>query len=185
MGSRTAFLIASIVLGCFCANARVETQTQSQDVMTALLSEVRALRTTIALVVGAGANGQLALGRLQLQEQRVNALMTRLETTRERVVESQRDALQQRESCKSIETALTSPATSPSFYGYGDSPPTREAVEKMLARCRTEMASVASETQRLGAEEATLAAELSTEQARWSDLNRRLEEIELALTRNQ
>ena len=183
MGSRTAFLIASIVLACFCANARVETQTQSQDVMTALLSEVRALRTTIALVVGAGANGQLALGRLQLQEQRVNALMTRLETTRESMAESQREALRQRESCKSIETTLTSPATSPSFYG--ESPPPREALEKMLAECRTEIASVAAETQRLGAEEATLAAELSTEQARWSDLNRHLEEIELALTRNQ
>jgi hypothetical protein len=81
MGSRTAFLIAGIVLAWFCANARVETQAQSQDVMTALLTEVRALRTTIALVVGAGANGQLALGRLQLQEQRVNALTTRLEAS--------------------------------------------------------------------------------------------------------
>jgi len=88
MTSRTAFLIASIVIACVCADARVDTQTQSQDVTAALLTEVRALRTTIALAVAAGASGQLALGRLQLQEQRVNALMTRLDTTREMLAEA-------------------------------------------------------------------------------------------------
>ena len=96
MASRTAFLIASIVIALVCAGARVDTQTQSQDVTAALLTEVRALRTTIALAVGAGASGQLALGRLQLQEQRVNALMTRLDRTREELAESQREALQGR-----------------------------------------------------------------------------------------
>jgi hypothetical protein len=51
MASKTAFLIASIVIACVCADARVDTQTQSQDVTAALLTEVRALRTTIALAV--------------------------------------------------------------------------------------------------------------------------------------
>jgi hypothetical protein len=182
MASRTAFLIASIVVACVCADARVDTQTQSQDVTAALLTEVRALRTTIALAVGAGASGQLALGRLQLQEQRVNALMTRLDTTREKLAESQREALQRREGCKSIETALTSPATSPLFHG--EYMPSREDLEQMLTACQAETAAAASETQRLSAEEAVLAADLLTEQSRWSDLNRRLEEIELALSRS-
>jgi hypothetical protein len=182
MASRTAFLIASIVIACVCADARVDTQTQSQDVTAALLSEVRALRTTIALAVGAGASGQLALGRLQLQEQRVNAIMTRLETTREKLGESRREALQRRESCKSIEAALTGPSTSRSFHG--DDTLSREDLEQMLTTCRAETAAAVSETQRLSEEEAVLAADLLTEQSRWSDLNRRLEEIELALTRS-
>lgn len=182
MTSRTAFLIASIVIACVCADARVDTQTQSQDVTAALLTEVRALRTTIALAVTAGASGQLALGRLQLQEQRVNALMTRLDTTREMLAESQREALQRREGCKSIETTLTSPTPSPFFHG--EYMPSREELEQRLTACRAEMAAAASETQRLSAEEAVLAADLLTEQSRWSDLNRRLEEIELALSRS-
>ena len=161
MVSRTAFLIASIIIACVCADARVDTQTQSQDVTAALLTEVRALRTTIALAVAAGASGQLALGRLQLQEQRVNALMTRLDTTRDKLGESQREALQRRESCKSIETALTSPATSHSFHG--DYTPSREDLEQMLTTCRGEMAAAVSETQRLSAEEVVLAADLLTE----------------------
>lgn len=184
MVSRTAFLIASIIIACVCADARVDTQTQSQDVTAALLTEVRALRTTIALAVAAGASGQLALGRLQLQEQRVNALMSRLDATREKLGEWKRDELQQRERCKSIETALTSPATSALFHG-GDYTPSREELEQMLATCRTDMATTATETQRLSGEEAALAADLLTEQSRWSDLNRRLEEIELVLSRSQ
>jgi cell shape-determining protein MreC len=183
MASRTAFLIASIVIACVCADARVDTQTQSQDVTAALLTEVRALRATIALAVGTGASGQLALGRLQLQEQRVNALVTRLDTTREKLGESQREALQRRESCKSIETALTSPATSHSVHS--DYTPSREDLEQMMTTCRAETAAAVSETQRLIAEEAVLAADLLTEQSRWSDLNRRLEEIELVLSRSQ
>ena len=182
MASRTAFLIAGFVVAGVCAGARVDTQTPSQDVTAALLTEVRALRTTIALAVGAGASGQLALGRLQLQEQRVNALMTRLDTTREELRQSQREVLERRENCKSMETALTSPATTASPYGgYASS---REALEQMLTTCRAETAAAASETQRLSAEETVLATDLVTEQSRWSDLNRRLEEIELALSRS-
>jgi chromosome segregation ATPase len=184
MASRTVILIATVVIVCFVAAARVETQTGSPDVATALLTEVRALRTTIASVVGAGASGQLALGRLQLQEQRVNALMSRLDTTRERLAESQREAAQQRESCKAFESALTSPATSSNSF-HGDYAPSRENLEQMLTACRAELASAAIEIQRLSAEEAVLRADVSTEQSRWSDLNRRLEEIELALIRNQ
>ena len=183
MVSRTAFLIAAIVIACVCADARVDTQTQSPDVTAALLTEVRALRTTIALAVGAGASGQLALGRLQIQEQRVNTLMARLDTTRQELAESRREALQRRESCKSMETAFTNPAGSPSFHG-GYTPP-REEVEQMLTTCRADLAAAASETQRLSEEEALRASDLLTEQSRWSDLNRRLEEIELALRRSQ
>ena len=181
MASRSAFLIATIVIACVCADARVNTQTQSTDITTALLIEVRALRTTIALVVGAGANGQLTLGRLQLQEQRVNAIGARLDTTRDRLAEAQREALEHREYCKSLESAVTTPAT----WTHGDYPTSRETLEQMLTRCRTEMASAAIEIQRLTGEEAALAADLSTEQSRWSDLNRRLEEIEVVLSRHQ
>jgi hypothetical protein len=179
MASRISFLMATIIVACFCAGTRVDTQTQSPDVATALLTEVRALRTTLALVVGAGASGQLTLGRLQLQEQRVNGLIGRLEMTRERLAESHRAALEERDNCKSLETALATGGW------HSDGQPSRETLEPMVTRCRTEMASTAAEIQRLTAEEAILAADLSTEQVRWSDLNRQLEEVEAVLRRSQ
>jgi chromosome segregation ATPase len=182
MASRSVFVIASIVIACLCGSASVKTQTQSQDVTTALLTEVRALRTTIALVARAGASGQLALGRLQLQEQRVNVLIGRLDKTREDLAVSQREVLEQRENCKSVESALT---TSTVGAFHAEYQPSREAVEQMVTRCRTEVAAVTAETQRLAAEETVLAGDLSTEQARWSELNQRLEEIEMVLRRSQ
>jgi len=182
MASKTGFLMAAIIVACFCAGTRVDTLAQSPDVTTALLNEVRALRTTLALVVGAGASGQLTLGRLQLQEQRVNGLIGRLEITRERLAESQRAALEQRDNCKSLETALRTPAAG---GWHGDVAPSPETLEQMMTRCRTEMASTAAEIQRLTADEATLAADLSTEQSRWFELNRQLEEIEVVLRRSQ
>ena len=182
MESRSAFVIASIVIACVCASASVKTQTQSPDVTTALLTEVRALRTTIALVARAGASGQLALGRLQLQEQRVNLLIARLGKTREDLAASQREVLEQRENCKSVESTLT---TSTSGAFHPEYQPSREAVEQMVSRCRSEVAAVVAETQRLAAEEAALTVDLSTEQARWSELNQRLEELEMVLRRPQ
>jgi hypothetical protein len=182
MASRSVFVIASIVVACLSGSVSVKTQTQSQDVTTALLTEVRALRTTIALVARAGASGQLALGRLQLQEQLVNLLIGRLDKTREDLAVSQREVLEQRENCKSVESALTTSAVGAL---HTESQPSREAVEQMVTRCRTEAAAVTAESQRLAAEETGLAGDLSTEQARWSELNQRLEEIEMVLRRTQ
>ena len=182
MASKSAFVITSIVIACVCASARVKTQTQVPDVTSALLTEVRALRTTIALFARAGASGQLALGRLQLQEQRVNVLIGRLDKKREELAMSQRELLDQRENCKSVEGNLT---TSTSGALHAEYQPSREMLEQMVARCRTEVAALAGETQRLAAEETALTAELSAEQTRWSELNQRLEEIETVLRRTQ
>ena len=51
--------------------------------VTALLTEVRGLRHAMEQMAAAGPRVQLALGRLQLQEQRVNTLVRRLETVRD------------------------------------------------------------------------------------------------------
>lgn len=144
------------------------------DTLSALLSEVRALRTTIEAVAAAGTNGQLTLGRLQLQEQRVNGVVGRLESTRERLADVQRQARYRKDACAELEHSVKEPA--------GLSAAERD---EMLRMCRVDLASYAAEFEELTTEEATLASQLSAEQARWSDLNRRLEEIEMALTRRR
>jgi hypothetical protein len=133
MAPRILVPVATVAIVVFLTAAKVETQSGFQDVAAALLTEVRALRTTIAVVAAAGARGQLTLGRLQLQEQRVNALGARLETTREQLAMLQREAALQREECTRLEEALKNPATSfnPS---HGEYTPTREEIEMRSKR---------------------------------------------------
>src|SRR5207253_1944253 len=61
----------------------IEPSVPRQDVMKDLLVEVRGLRAAIEQMAGAGPRIQLAMGRLQLQEQRVNTYLRQLETVRE------------------------------------------------------------------------------------------------------
>jgi len=55
---------------------------QEQDLTAALLVEVRGLRQAMERMASAGPRIQLALGRLQLQEQRVNAMLRRHDEVR-------------------------------------------------------------------------------------------------------
>src|SRR5437762_13620444 len=83
--SIAALTLGLIALGIGSAvhtHASVETPPQGpkqEEVLPALLVEVRGLRAAIEQLASAGPRVQLALGRVQLQEQRVNALMRRIE----------------------------------------------------------------------------------------------------------
>jgi hypothetical protein len=186
MAPRIVLACATVLGISLCAGARVETQTSSgtQDVGFALLNEVRALRTTIEMVASAGTSGQLVLGRLQLQEQRLNAVIARLEATRERLANAQREAAQEQDRAETLEAVLKE---SPAVFtaNHREHMSNREDIEEMLKWHRKQIAGSAAEIQRLTAEEATLSSEVAMEQSRWSDLNRRLEEIEASLPRKR
>ena len=62
-------------------------------------------------------------------------------------------------------------------------PEVRQAAEAELKQLKTAVARGTLNLQRLQGEEATLSQDISAEQGRWSELNQRLEELELALTR--
>src|SRR6478672_2344919 len=80
-----------------------------EDVLPALLVEVRGLRAAMEQMASAGPRVQLALGRVQLQEQRVNNLLRRLEESRTHLAEAQRnyDRLQQEQ--QNIAAAIRDP----------------------------------------------------------------------------
>ena len=179
---RLCSLAAVVVVFCL-TTVRADTQGGLQEIAPALLNEIRALRTTIATVAAAGAGGQLLLGRLQLQEQRVNLLAARLDTTRDQLAALQREALQQREYCARLE-AMKDPGShvNASRVEYM---PNRAEIDEMLSQHRVEMVATTAETQRLTALEVALTADVATEQSRWSDLNQRLEEIERILSKNR
>src|SRR5262245_62575282 len=95
---------AAAAAACVLTAARVDTQSAVQDIGPALLTEVRALRTTIATVASVGASGQLLLGRLQIQEQRVTAMAGRLEAVRTQITDLKQEADALREQCATLET---------------------------------------------------------------------------------
>jgi DNA repair exonuclease SbcCD ATPase subunit len=167
------------------AAARTQTQgTGSQDIMPALLAEVRGLRQAMERSATSGAKVQLVLGRLQLQEQRVTSALRRLDEIRSKLNVAQREAAGLQDRIEGVEAELKDAAVVPRTPAPGERPrPSREQLEMMLTDARRELERKTSEVQRLGAEEAQVASEVTNEQARWFEFNQRLEELERALGR--
>jgi predicted nucleic acid-binding Zn-ribbon protein len=150
-------------------------RTTEGDVLGALLVEVRGLRQAMENMAAAGPRVQLALGRLQLQEQRVNTMVRRLESVRDGVSGAQRPVDELQHKITQLENSLKDV----------DSRPDREAlirgttfeINELKVRHRT----ASAELQRLQEEQAFLEQQISAEQTRWTDINRSLEELERAL----
>ena len=84
----TVLASAGLLAGTSAGRARATAT--PPDVLAALLIEVRGLRAAMEQMASAGPRVQLALGRLQLQEQRVNAVVRRLEDAKTNLVQSQK-----------------------------------------------------------------------------------------------
>jgi chromosome segregation ATPase len=177
MGRRTvAALVVAVFCGAFVA-ARAQTQSPaaSHDIMPALLAEVRGLREAMEQMASGGARVQLALGRVQLQEQRLNTAIRRLEETRTRLAQLQRTSADQQDQLAMMETAIKE--------NREHVPAERHQVEQMLRHHRRQIARAAAEVQQLTLDEAALANDVANEQARWNEYNVRLEELERTLGR--
>jgi chromosome segregation ATPase len=144
------------------------------DVLAALLTEVRGLRAAMETMASAGPRIQLAMGRLQLQEQRMTALATRLDEVRDRRATVEREVTLHKQRIASLEESLRE-TTLP-----GQGPP-RQEVEQALKEVRAEHSAAAANMQRLQSEEAALSQDLAAEQGRWSEINQRLEELDRTL----
>ena len=142
------------------------------DVLPALLTEVRGLHAAMEKVASAGPRVQLALGRVQLQEQRINNLIRRLDEVRASAVEAQTHHDRLPETLRRIENSIRSP---------GPDGPSIEQSKAEQAGVRRELAGAATKLQLATADEASLAADLANEQARWTDRNQRMEALEAAL----
>jgi hypothetical protein len=166
-------LVAAAALGGSLV-ARAQQASAQPDVLSALLTEVRGLRTAMETMASAGPRVQLVLGRVQLQEQRILNQIRRHDAVAESLALARRQLEPLAERVKNVAESLNAP---------GVDPETRRGRENELADVKTEWARANAEVQRLVAEEAMLAQDVSAEQNRWSDLNQRLEELERALAR--
>jgi chromosome segregation ATPase len=153
--------------------AQVRQPAQDAEVLPALLIEVRGLRVVLEQMASAGPRVQLALGRLQMQEQRVDNVVRRLEAVRAKLVDRQSNYDRLQQGVAGIDESL---AQNPQ-----PGQPTSAELKDMQAQFKRETAMVTADIQRFTVEESGLAAELATEQGRWTDLNQRMEELERGL----
>ncbi len=146
---------------------------QERDILPALLTEVRGLRAAMERMASAGPRVQLALGRLQLQEQRVNNLLRRLETVRGSLTAAQRGEEEARRSVAGLEEALKS---------MSDTPQVRDIEQDLRDLKQRRHPALVAEVQRLQLEESGITQELASEQMRWTDINQKMEELERSLS---
>ena len=165
--------VAVVGLAVLRVPASAQTAGNNADVLAALLVEVRGLRAAMEQMASAGPRVQLAMGRLQLQEQRVNAAMRRSDDAHDRRVEAERSLAELRLRLTEAQGAIER-STDPSE---------RQALETQVRLLKDALTRQAADLQRATAEETDAAAALAAEQSRWSDINGRLEELERALAR--
>lgn len=172
MRQKTAlfFVIALLVAGVAVSRSQAP---DSAGILPALLVEVRGLRAAMEQMASAGPRVQLALGRLQLQEQRLSMLLMKHDAARSSLASMQQQLAQQQGRLADIEA---------NDKEIPD-PNERRQVEQMIIVMKREIATTASEIQRLTAEESSISADVASEQARWNEFNQRLEELERALGR--
>ena len=144
--------------------------------LPALLAEVKGLRAAMEQMSSAGPRVQLALGRLQLQEQRINTSIKRADDARTRLAQLQREEAELQQQVRGAESELKERQTHASADG-----PTVEQLAGMIAHEKQRLARHSAEVQRVAAEEAVNATEVATEQARWTEINQRLEDLERML----
>jgi len=145
--------------------------TEPPTILPALLAEVRGLRAAMEQMASAGPRVQLALGRLQLQEQRMSMLLMKQDATRGSLASVQQQLAQHQGRLADLEG---------NDRNHPDANVRRE-VEQMIIMAKREIATTTLEVQRLTAEESSISADVASEQARWSELNQRLEELERTL----
>lgn len=149
---------------------------QDPDILGALLVEVRGLRQAMEQIGTSGARVQLSLGRLQLQEQRINATIRRLESVRDARAKAEQEHAGALAQLANFEKMFKDNAK--------DVPPGQEnPFLGMLGGFKKTIEVNESEIQRLQGEEAQLEQQIATEQARWADINRALEELERSLSK--
>jgi cell division protein FtsX len=165
-------LVLLLIVGTFATAILARQTRQEPDVLNALLVEVRGLRGAIEQMSSVSARVQLAMGRLQLNEQRITTYMRRLDDIRDRRIAAEAEALKRQQRL----TGLT-------YEMRGAPQPIPRYVEVEIATAKAELADANATLLRFKNEEAKLLQDIATEQDRWAEINRTLEDLDRALTR--
>jgi len=170
---RSILLAAVLVLvgaGSWLVPAKAQ-QARTDDVLPALLTEVKGLRAAMEQMASGSTQAQLLVGRLQLQEGRVTSMIRRLDTVRD--------------SLAAARTQYDQLVSSVKMLQQGDEPGDKSPNELngILSGLKSQVAAARANVDRLAGEEAQLTADITGEQQRWVAINQRLDELERTLAK--
>ena len=137
---------------------------QDEGMLPQLMIEVRGLRNAMEQMSSAGPRVQLALGRLQLQEQRIANQIRRLDAARASVLALQNEIVPIDRRLRNLQHSL-------------------DETDPDVVDTRKDLAQKQAQLQRAMTEQTLIEQDIATEQSRWTDFNQRLEDLERALAR--
>lgn len=137
-----------------------------------MLTEIRGLRADLAQAMSTNIRAQLLVGRLQLQEQRMNTLSAQLGEVRRLLADEESARADAAASVDQIQRSLEA----------GEVPQEQRAeLEAHVRAMKQELSRVSPRLQELRSQEADISGQLVSEQGRWIEFNSRLDEIERSL----
>jgi hypothetical protein len=159
------------VTGFGRAPAAIQTAPASNDIMTALLQEVRGLRMAMEHSAAVAPRVQLTLARLNIEEQRIAQLAAQFDRARQEV---SIHTLTVRRLSGELEDAEKSLQATSDEQG-------RRAFEVGIIDLKRQLKSHTASEDAARTRENDAAQALTIEQNRWIDLNARLDELERLL----
>jgi pyruvoyl-dependent arginine decarboxylase (PvlArgDC) len=135
-----------------------------------LVVEVQALRAEMNQAAAASIRAQLLVGRLQMEDQRIAGVVRELEAVQAELVANAQARTDAAGKLKTLEEAV-----------LGATNDVREEAEKQLAAAKAAALQADRRQQALKRRESGLAKELQEDQARWQQINARLENFEQAI----
>jgi len=137
-----------------------------------LVVEVQALRAEMNQAAAASIRAQLLVGRLQMEDQRIAGVVRELEAVQADLAANAQTRADAAARLKALEESA-----------LGATNDVREDADKRLAAGRAATQQADRRLQALKRRESALAKELQEDQARWQDINARLENFEQAIPR--
>src|SRR5438105_88081 len=146
--------------------------TSEQSTLEALLNEVRALRFALERTNQLGPRIQIALARMQFQEERVRAITRQLESAHNEVSSQQNRRGELADRIKLVESQVNQISD----------PNTRKQLDYDLAQMKSEVEHLNYLEQQARAHETEVNLLLQNEQSKWNEINGQLGLLERALS---
>jgi hypothetical protein len=153
---------------------------QAPATLDDLLAELRGLRADMAQSANATIKTQLLVARLQVEEQRINGIA-------KQIVDVQAQLAPVRESLAKLESDskrfedIVKGRTTPDGLSDSEKAPFLAAVAQQFQGIQASLESQRNRERELAAQGDALSNQFASEQARWTDFNDRLDQLERSL----
>ena len=164
------FLFVAALLGGIALSAQSAQPARASS--DELLTEIRGLRADINKVMASSVKAQLLVGRLQLQEQRINAINAQIARLTTQIVTREADAARQSADAERWKKMMSD---------LGVPEEQRKQLAAMMTMSLTQVAAEQTATDQLKAQIIELSSQLQQEEARWTFFNDGLDQIDAAL----